>query len=295
MKTAAKALFLSLSLGALTTGAFAQPEKKEGERPRERQPRDGQPRDGGEGERPRRGPGEGGGERRMGQQLSKEKLEAAWNAQATAAAKRLSLSSEQTTAVAKAYVESRETLRTKMEEIGRNRGEGTNPLEAMREVEASTREKFAKAVTDAKVSSENATKLSSSLGAAGMTGPAWDRMTDVILEMKLDTSKQQQAQNAIEDFVVAQQGVLAKMREDPQAAQETRREARENLSKALKGVLSEEQMKTFEERVPRGPAMRRPGGPGAGGGEGERPRRERAPEGDKPAGKPEGEKKPKKD
>jgi hypothetical protein len=269
MKMAAKVLFLSLSLGGLTTATFAQAGDKKPERPRDRQPD-------GEVQRRERGPaGEGRG---MGQ-LSKEKLEAAWNAQATAAAKRLSLSSEQTAAVAKAYVETRETVRAKMEEARKNASEDNadSGRKSVREAEAAAKEKFAKALTDAKVSSENTTKLTASLGSGLLTGPMWDRMTDTVLGMKLEAAKQQTAQNALEDFVVANTQAMGAGRDNPEGARESRQKAREDLTTALKGVLTAEQLKTFEESMPRGAGMRR--GPEGG-----------RPEGGRPEGKPDGEK-----
>jgi hypothetical protein len=164
----AKALFLSMAVGALAAPVLAQPADKKpdqpGERPAgERRQRDGQPREG--------GPREGG--RGMGQQLSKEKSEAAWAAEATAAAKRQNLSEDQTKAVVKAYAAARESVRTKMEDVRKARESGEDmqaAMDAVRETETKAKEQFGKALTDAKVSGDAATKLNASLGSG--VGPA---------------------------------------------------------------------------------------------------------------------------
>jgi hypothetical protein len=220
----------------------------------------------------------------MGQPLTKEKLEAAWKAQATAAAKRLNLSSEQSTAVIKAYIDARETVRTKSEEAMKNRDQGEPGAirDALREAEASAKEKFSKALTDAKVSSDNAAKLNASLGSAGLTGPMWDRSTDTVLGMSLAADKQQQAQNALEDFVVANTKALSAGRDNPEGARESRQKAREDLNTAMKGILSAEQFKTFEESMPRGAGMRRAGGPEGGRPEGKPDGRPDKSDGEKP-------------
>ena len=233
---------------------------------------------------PRRGGGEGGDRQPGGQpgggaprgtQLTPEKAKAAWDLEATGVAKRIGLTEEQTKAVIKAYAEARtshaaaaQKLRDKMRDAGGGGDDGGDRRERMQAIQKETeemnkaeREKLQKALAAA-VSADQAGKAVASLGTFA---PGWDRMADAIGEFKLEAKKQQDALNAVEDFIVAQ----SKMTRggDPQDAQDARREARQKLLAALKPILSEEQMAKFEQSTGGG-GRRGGGGGGDGGGRG---------------------------
>jgi hypothetical protein len=265
MNTLAKLLSASLALTAIAGTTLAQAEK--GNRPADR-PRDQQPE---------RGPREGRPAGRPGGMapLSPEKAKAAWELQATGVAGRVNLNAEQTQALVKAYTQARTTVQQKQEEIRRARqgGEGDpgSAVEALREAEAAARTEFSKALTDAKITGEQATKVNASLGSIGMTGRGWDVMVDTLAGFNLETGKRQQALNGVEDFVVSMSKVTEGMRGgggDPQESRAAMDAAREKLNTTLKGVLTEEQLKEFESATGRG-SMRR-GGPEGGPGR-ERP------------------------
>jgi hypothetical protein len=212
-----------------------------------------------------------------GVDLSPEKAQAAWELAAKGVAGRLSLSAEQTTALSRAYVEARTTMRSKMEELRKQRDSGgdVNPMEAQRDAEAGVKKTFDKALADAKISDANVTKINASLGApVGLNGRPWDRMVDTIAGMKLDSAKQQTALNSIEDYMVSMSKTMETMRGgDREGAQKSMADAREKLNAELKVALTEEQMKTFEENAgmrPRGGG--RPGGPDGAPKNGEKPK-----------------------
>ncbi len=268
-------LLLTLALGVFSSGAFAQPagdapkgRPPAGERPR--QPRDGEnrpPRD-----------GEGRGQRQgMGQPLTAEKAKAAWEMEAKGVAARHKLSAEQTKALVKAYSDARASVQAKQEEARKNRGDGdrSEAARSIRDAETAAREQFNKALADAKISGDSLTKVNASLGAMGMVGAGWDRMVDTISGFHLDAAKQQDALNALEDYIVT----TGKAREsgrggngDQQDIRATMQDSREKMMTAMKSTLSAEQFAAFEKSFP-----------GARGGEGRpddagRPRRDRANE-----------------
>ena len=275
MNTLAKLLSASLSVVALAGTTLAQAEKTD--RPADRQ-RDQQPE---------RGPREGRPAGRPGGMapLSPEKAKAAWELQATGVAGRVGLNADQTKALVKAYTEARTTMQQKQEELRRARQEGEgdpgSAVETLRETEAAARTQFGKALADAKITGEQATKVNASLGSVGLTGRGWDVMVDTLAGFNLEPAKRQTSLNAAEDFVVAMSKATEGMRGgggDPQEARAAMDAAREKLMTTLKGTLTEDQLKTFESVTGRG-GMRRggpEGGPGRGrpdgGPDGPRPR-----------------------
>jgi hypothetical protein len=219
------------------------------------------------GDRPERG------ERGQRNALSPEKAKAAWEVQATGVSKRLSLSEDQTKAVVKAYVEAREShgkasqkaRDEALQKMRDNEGEDRQAqlaemTKVMEDVNKAEREKLQKALSSS-ITADQATKATASLGTFNRQ---WDGMADAIAGFKLEAAKQQTALESVEDYVVS----MAKIRPmDPNADREANRtamqDARTKLTDAVKKVLSEEQMKKFEETI-RMPG--RGGGPGGGGG-----------------------------
>ena len=251
-------------VGAAGLSAMGQDAPRRGNRP--------------DGERPAERGGQPGERRGMGggmQQLSPEKAKAAWELAATGVAKRLGLNEEQTKGVVKAYVDARtsqgaaqQKMRDEMmrsrenDEGGDMRARGEEMMKKMDEMNKSEREKLTKALSDA-VGPETAGSAAASLG---LFAPNWDRMVDALGEFKLEAKKQQDALNAVETFIVAQSKMGRDMEREER--QEAMRTNREKLLGALKPVLSEEQMKKFEQST--GPGRGRGGEGGGGGGGGRR-------------------------
>lgn len=266
---------------ALGTAGVAMAQDKPQEKPKDQPPARAQPP---AGERPARDrqPGQGGGQQR--QALAPEKAKAAQELEAKGVAKRLNLNDDQTKALVKAYTDARASFteantkfmeeQRKAMEDGADRSEMAQKRQDMMKKE---REKFTKAVTTA-ISGDVATKVGNSLGSFN---GQWDRFVDTIAGFNLEAAKQQDALNAVEDFVVAQ----TKAREsagdgtDRESQMAAMRETRTKLTDALKKVLSEEQMGKIQPML--GGGGRQGGGPGGGGGEGgDQPRRRRPGGGD---------------
>lgn len=238
-----------------------------------------------------RQPGGEGGRPAPREAMSPEAVKSAWTIQATGVAKRLGFDATQTETLVKAYAQARESQRAAADEVrkkaretmrdrgGQPGGEGGRPpegdrpadgerprrergaaggaMQAMEEANKVQREKFTKALTDAGLGSEESRKAVESLG---LFSPVWDGMADAIAGFHLDEAKQQQALDAVEAFVVASASVRGGGGEDREKARETMTNARTKLNDTLKGVLSEDQMKKFEQVSARGMG----GAPGRG-------------------------------
>ena len=189
----------------------------------------------------------GQGMRGFGQQLSAENAKAAWEVQAGGVAKRLKLSDEKATATVAAYSTARESHSAAFEKLRQEmqgQGGGGGIFRAMQDLNRSEGEKLEKAL-GAKLSAEETKKAMESLGTFNF---GWDTMAFSIHGMKLEADKQQQALDAIETFVVASERLRANMMDgDRQEMMERTRQNREKLSESLKKVLTEEQMRAFEE------------------------------------------------
>lgn len=226
------ALFVA---GAVALPVLAQPENRPdrgGRQQPERGERPGQP---------------GPGMRGFGQQLSAADAKVAWEAQAKGVAKRLKLTDEKATATVAAYSAARESHSAAFEKLRQEmqgEGGGGGIFRAMQDLNRSEGEKLEKAL-GAKLSSEETKKAMESLGTFNF---GWDTMAFSIHGMKLEADKQQQALDAVETFVVASERLRANMMDgDRQEMMERTRENREKLSESLKKVLTEEQMRAFEE------------------------------------------------
>jgi hypothetical protein len=230
------------------------------------------PQRGNDGER--RQPGGGGpGERGPGgmRGLAPEKAKAAWEAEAKGVAGRLGLKDDQTKALVKAYTDARESQRTAMEKARKEAtekhdkdgdhdaapaGRGAEMRKMMEEVNGAEREKFQKALG----STLSADQTKDAVSSLGTFNNNWDRITDVVVGFNLDGKKQQEAQNAVETFVLAQGKAMGGG--DRESAQEAMQASHEKLMDSMKKVLSDEQFKKFQEAT----AQRR--GPGGGGRDG---------------------------
>jgi hypothetical protein len=216
-------------------------------------------------------PGGPGGPR--GPQLSPEKAKAAWELQATGVSGHLGFSEEQTRAVVKAYVDARtshtaasDKVRQEMRDrAGGGGGFGPEFQEAMDKLNAAERDKL-KAALAGTLNEEQTTKALASLGTFNTR---WDVLTDAVAGYALEASKQQEALNALEEYVIG----LVKAREssagDMEAMRTANQEVRQKLLDAMKNTLSEEQFARFEPLTTmgrRGGGPRPPGGGGGGGG-----------------------------
>ncbi len=206
--------------------------------------------------------------------LTPEQAEAAWKLEATGVARRLGVEEAKTADVVKAYVEARkshdaasEKLREERRAGGGGGGRGAEFLTAMQDLAAAERAKLEKSLA-AVLSADQASKAAASLGTFHRP---WDQMVHIISGFGLDTQKQQQALNAIEEYVVAQTGMMSQRGPDAdrEAIAAASREARNQLSDELKGILTEEQFGQIQAALgagarPRGP--RPQGDPDAGPG-----------------------------
>ena len=219
------------------------------------------------------GPGGGGGMR--GMQLSPEKAKAAQEAEATGVAKRLGLNDAQTKALVNAYIDARAGQAAALQKARKDAADkngdegggggrrGGEMMKAMEEVNKAEREKFDKAL-GTNIPADAKTKVIASLGSFPIV---WDRMVDTLSDFKLDAKKNQEALNAIEDFVVA--SGKARSGGDPEEMRGAMQTARQTLSDSMKKILTDEQFTKFEQSMGGGRGgQRRGGGGGGGGGEG---------------------------
>jgi hypothetical protein len=259
-----------IAIGSMGLTAVAQDGQPKNERPPVRPARpDGPP-----------------GDRAPRELLSPEKAKAAWTVEATGVAKHVGASDDQAKAVVIAYAAARESqakasektrqeLMEKAQKAGGDDGGpggrgglGAEGMKAMEEINAKEREKLHKALA-ATLSADQTTKAMASLGTFNRQ---WDLMVDTIVGFGLDGAKQQDALNAIEEFVVVQgkirPGAGAAGGGDREAMRSAMQESRQKLNDSMKKVLSADQLTKFEEATRGG--GRGPGGPGGprGGGRG---------------------------
>lgn len=265
----------STSFAALAQPANPPAAPKEGEKAKAPE---GQPAG-----RPNR-PGAGGGQGRNA--LSPEKAKAAWEAQATGVAKRNSLSTDQTKTLVTAYTAARESQQVAAQKLrddqaAKGGDRGPEAMTAREDMNKAEKAKFEKALTGFKA--EEITKVSAGLSTFNRQ---WDGITNALIDMKLEEVKQQTAFNAVEDYIVTQSQFMARIGDpdiDQAAMRTAMQENRTKLTDAFAKVLTPEQAKTIEESIGRG--GRGPGGRGGAGGPG-------GPGGDRPATRPDGDKKP---
>lgn len=222
---------------------------------------------------PGNGPGRDGARPRANANLSPEKAKAAWELQAAGVAKHLGLDAEKSKTLTKAYVEAREShvaasdkLRQEaMEKMRDNTGDpqnrGADMMKALEDLNTSERAKFEKAVAGV-LTPDQSTKALASLGTFNRQ---WDTMTDNLASFKLEPAKQQEAFQAVEQYVVA---ASAARTGDREAMRTAMQDARTKLLDSLKTVLSEEQFAKFEATIAPGGRMGGPGGGGRGGNRG---------------------------
>jgi hypothetical protein len=253
----------AIAIGATGLSALAQdsnPAQATPRRQRTRQP-DAQP-----GQDGARQPGQG----RPGA-LSPEKAKAAWELEATGVAKRLGLKDDQTKALIKAYTDARTSQNEALDKAmkaaqdkARDSGDegGGRPRmdpQAMQEMNKTEKAKFETAIKPT-LSADQSTKVLASLGTFSRP---WDQMTDILAGFNLDASKKQDAQNAVEDFVVATgkaRAANAGPDGDREAMRTAMQEANQKLTDSLKKDLSDEQMTQIQSAM----SMGRGGGPGGG-------------------------------
>jgi hypothetical protein len=258
-----KLVACSLAIGCTGLSALAQDGKPKGagaDQPPPPRANDGAPR------------GQGGG---RGPALSPEATKAAWELQAKGVATRLALNDEQTKALVTAYMNAREShtaasdkmrqeMMDKMAAGGGNqdgaRGAGREAMKAMQDMQKAEAEKF-KAALGSALSPEQTEKV---MGSLGSFNRQWDMFADRVAALKLDPAKQNEALNAVEDFMAAQTKARAGMggeNFDRDAMQKAMQDARQSFLDTMKKTLSPEQYTKFEESMPMGGGRQRGGGP----------------------------------
>lgn len=201
------------------------------------------------------GGGQGGG-------MSDEQRAATWTLEAQGVAKDLGLDEANTQKLVDAYKASRTSQRAATQSIER----GPEGMAKTREANAAERAKLKTAV-GAFLKAEEADKAVATLGTYSRF---WDRYVSVIADLKLEPEKQQQALSAIAANVAASDAEMQKAGQggDFSNMRTVMTAQREKLDADLGKILSEEQMKTWQEKSRMGGR----GGQGGGGGRGEGPR-----------------------
>lgn len=269
---------------------------------------EGGPRRGGEGAPPRGPRGQGGG--MMGRQLSPEKAKAAWEAEAKWVTRDFGLDEAKSKAVIASYTSAREEQQAGVQKLmehmrdarqgdngggdapgagtgagagaggaGAAGGEGAGGpggrfgqmqqemQQKIAELNKTQREKLA-ADLGHSLSSDQVDKAMPLLGAFN---PGWDSMIDAITGFKLDEAKNAAAFDAVQTYTLAVEQARANAKpDDREATRNAVTENRKALMASLKNVLSEEQLKQFDNATSMGGGRGARGGRGGGEGGGER-------------------------
>jgi len=213
--------------------------------------------------------------------LTAEETEAAWKLEAIGVAGHIGADDAKTAEVAKAYIQARKSHDAAAEKIREERragggggpaegaaggGRGQEFLAAIQTLAKSEGQKLEKSLSGI-LSADQTARAMASLGTFYRP---WDQMVHTIAGFGLDSSKQQDALNAVEEYVVVQATTVMQRGpdRDREAAAAAARDSRAKLTEALKAVLTDEQMKKFDAALGSGARQRgpRPDGGGQGGG-----------------------------
>lgn len=203
--------------------------------------------------------------------MSPEQQATVWEAQARTAAKVAALGDDETTKLVEAYAAARkshgEATQGMFGQGGRGGGGGGAMMEVMQLGQTKASE-FAATVKEF-LSEDQAAKVLPSLGSFNFqVARQWDRMVAVVGRMELDEAKHGQALGLVNTFAAdaAKASDDAISSGDFQSIRTASQEAKTKLDGKMAGVLSEEQLATWNEAT----QQRRRGGRGGGGG-GRRP------------------------
>ncbi len=179
---------------------------------------------------------------RGGPQLTLEKAQAAWTLAARGVANELSLSKKVTSQLVDAYKAARESYQKAMEEL---RGTGGRGFEGFRELAGKERGKLETALKGF-LSDKQAAEAIASLGTFN---GEWDRMLDVIAGFKLNDKKLFPALALISTYVVdySKAANTAMANQDWQSIRTARETHKATLDSGLAGILSKEQLATWNE------------------------------------------------
>jgi peroxiredoxin len=177
------------------------------------------------------------------QQLSPEKVKAAWTWEAQGVARELQLGADETAKLVEAYVAGRQKLDERLTALRAERGDGERRRRWRADPEVI--EKY-RAVLQSQLSGFLSDKqLEEAARSLGVYSPQWDRMVDAVAGLDLEEDQTYAALVPIRLYVVQ----LAGARElgDRQAMRGLMMEAREGLYDDLEKVLSEQQMAQFQD------------------------------------------------
>ena len=221
------------------------------------------------------------GERQpMGQRLTEEQSNAAWQVQARTMARGLEVGQENAKKMIGLYVEARtgyakamDDLRTKWREASRGDregGEGEAPPDRRRGGQRGGGDEARAEM--AKVAETHRKKLGEGLGAflegreleyatevLGSFNPGWDNMVHAITVLKMDKEKTGQSLKVIEAHIA--ETVVLRRSGDREGQREAQASARAKLSEKMKAILDDEQFARFQQAM----GGRRGGGQRGGG------------------------------
>jgi len=200
-----------------------------------------------------------------GIQISQEKLDEIWRAQADGIGREIKLDKEKIAKVVAAYKASREAQAKEVQELFAGGQRGPGMFQEMREINE----------TESGILKDNLMKFLSekdsdtAVASLGSYNRQWDRLVSTILGFELEDAKQKKALELIAGYVVesnkARDEAIASG--DFQSIRTASEELKGMLDMSIASLLSKEQVETWKTATER---RRRGGGGGFGGGGGRR-------------------------
>jgi len=173
--------------------------------------------------------------------LSPEKQEAAQKMEAQYIAKKLKLSDDNTSKMVGAYFKARKSLTDARQAL---RSEGTRGWEAYREILDKERVKLEGEI--GKFLKEK--KVKKAMESLGTFNTSWDRMVDALAGFKLEEKALNKALDKVNAYVIDSAKLMQEARESG-SFREIRpkfQQLRDNLDKAMEGILSAEQLEQWK-------------------------------------------------
>ncbi len=184
-----------------------------------------------------------------GIQISQEKLDEAWKAQATEVSRGFKLDTEKIAKVVEAYKASRESQAEQVQELfsGGQRGPGMfQEMQEINETESGILKENLMKFLSEKESETAATSL-------GSFNREWDRLVVTVLAFKLEPEKQTKALELIAGYVVESNKARAEAiaAQDFQSLRTASEELRGMLDMSIASLLSAEQIETWKTETQR--------------------------------------------
>jgi len=174
--------------------------------------------------------------------LSPEKQEAAQKMEAKYIAKKLKLSDDNTSKLVAAYLKARKSLTDARQAL---RSEGTRDFQAYRDLSDKESKKLEGEIGKF-LDEKQVTKAMESLGTFNTS---WDRMVDALAGFKLEEKALDKALDKVNAYVIDSAKLMQEARESD-SFREIRpkfQELRDNLDKAMEGILSAEQLEQWKQ------------------------------------------------